>query len=130
MEVFKLLMTNTICLTFPIVLYLLYQVYSKTLSKEKNDLYLDIALISSFYLITQYGFFNQHFISSLLLNIPLFISYIKDRKVSAVFLSIMTVIYYNSELDISFIFLIVEYILYLLNNQKMKINLKIYIIYY
>ena len=128
MEVFKLLMTNTIYLTFPIVLYLLYQVYSKTLSKEKNDLYLDIALISSFYLITQYGFFNQHFISSLLLNIPLFISYIKDRKVSAVFLSIMTVIYYNSELDISFIFLIVEYILYfiiflfILNKDNWKIK--------
>lgn len=112
METFKLLMIDTIYLSFPIILYSLYQVYSKTLSNEKNELYLDIALISSFYLITQYGFSNQHFISSLLLNIPLFIAYIKDRKSSIIFLSVMTVVYYNSELQISLIFLVIEYILY------------------
>lgn len=128
METFKLLMLDTIYLTFPIVLYLLYQVYSKTLSKEKNELYLDTALISSFYLITQYGFSSQHFISSLLLNIPLFIAYIKDRKISIIFLSLMTVIYYSSELQISLIFLVIEYILYFIiylfiinkNNWRIK----------
>lgn len=128
METFKILMLDTIYLAFPIVLYLLYQVYSKTLNKEKNELYLDIALISSFYLITQYGLSNQYFISSILLNIPLFIAYIKKREISIVFLSIMTVVYYSSEFEIALIFLVIEYILYfivylfIMNKDNLKVK--------
>lgn len=128
METFKILMLDTIYLAFPIVLYLLYQVYSKTLNKEKNELYLDIALISSFYLITQYGLSNQYFISSILLNIPLFIAYIKKREISIVFLSIMTVVYYSSEFEIALIFLVIEYILYfivylfIINKDNLKVK--------
>ena len=70
MNSFESLLLNIIYLIFPLVIYILYQVYSKTLSKEKNELYLDIALISSFYLIKQYGIFNENNIPYLLLNIP------------------------------------------------------------
>ena len=114
MNIFEILILNSICLTFPLVLYLLYQIYGKTLSKEKNELYLDVALISSFYLITQYGVSNQNYISLLLLNVPLVIAYAKNRKLSIIFLSLMTVIYYNQHLSFSIIFLMIEYIIYFL----------------
>lgn len=113
MKVFEILLLNSIYLIFPMVLYLLYQMYSKTLSKEKNELYLDVALTSSFYLITQYGAYNSSFLSYLLLNIPLVIAYIKNRQLSIIFISIMTVIYYYQQLEFSLLFLVVEYLVYL-----------------
>lgn len=114
MNIFEILILNSIYLTFPLILYLLYQIYNKTLNKEKNELYLDVALISSFYLITQYGISEQNCIPFLLLNIPLVIAYMKNRKLSIIFLSIMTVIYYHQHLNFSVAFLIVEYITYFL----------------
>ena len=55
MNLFEIILLNFILLIFPVIVYLLYQTYSKTLNKEKNELYLDVALISSFYLIVRYG---------------------------------------------------------------------------
>ena len=133
MNIFEILILNSIYLTFPLVLYLLYQIYGKTLSKEKNELYLDVALISSFYLITQYRVSNQNYIPFLLLNIPLVVAYIKNRKLSIIFLSIMTVVYYNKHLGFSIIFLIIEYIIYfliylILSKKEMKNELVFYIL--
>lgn len=133
MNVFKIIILNSIYLTFPLVVYLLYQIYGKTLSKEKNELYLDVALISSFYLITQYGIFTENCIPFLLLNVPLVIAYAKNRKLSIVFLSVMTVIYYNQNLDFSIIFLIIEYMAYFLiylflSKKEIKKVLALYIL--
>ena len=114
MDFFEILILNSIYLIFPLLLYLLYQIYGKTLSKEKNELYLDIALISSFYLITQYGIFKQNCIPFLLLNVPLVIAYTKKRILSIIFLSIMSIIFYRQYLGFSTIFLIIEYIGYFL----------------
>ena len=114
MNVFEILILNSIYLIFPLGIYLLYQIYGKTLSKEKNELYLDIALISSFYLITQYGISHENCISLLLLNIPLVIAYVKNRKLSIVFLSIMMIINYHQHLGFPIIFLMIEYISYFL----------------
>lgn len=114
MNVFEILILNSICLIFPLGIYLLYQIYGKTLSKEKNELYLDIALISSFYLITQYGISHENCISLLLLNVPLVIAYVKNRKLSIVFLSIMMIINYHQHLGFPIIFLMIEYISYFL----------------
>lgn len=114
MNVFEILILDSIYLIFPLGIYLLYQIYGKTLSKEKNELYLDIALISSFYLITQYGISHENCISLLLLNVPLVIAYVKNRKLSIVFLSIMMIINYHQHLGFPIIFLIIEYISYFL----------------
>ena len=109
MNVFEILILDSIYLIFPLGIYLLYQIYGKTLSKEKNELYLDIALISSFYLITQYGISHENCISLLLSNVPLVIAYVKNRKLSIVFLSIMMIINYHQHLGFPIIFLIIEY---------------------
>jgi len=112
MNLFENLLINSIYLVFPLLIYVLYQIYSKTLNKEKNELYLDIALISSFYLITQYGIFEQNTIYFLLLNIPLIVAYTKNGYLSVVFLSIMIIVYYYEHLNFSLIILIIEYLIY------------------
>lgn len=114
MGLFQTVLLNSIYLIFPLVLYLLYQVYSKTLNKEKNELFLDIAIISSFYLIIQYGIFDYDCISFLLLNIPLIIAYLKNRHITIILLSCIIVIYYNEYLNFSIFFNMIEYLLYFL----------------
>ena len=101
---------NSILLIFPLLIYLLYQVYSKTLNKEKNELYLDVALASSFYLIIQYG--SNDYMLLLLLNIPLILSYLFKRKLSTIFLSLLLIFAYKQNISIPIIIIIIEYLLY------------------
>ena len=117
MNSFESLLLNIIYLIVPLVIYILYQVYSKTLSKEKNELYLDIALISSFYLIKQYGIFSESNIPYLLLNIPLVIAYIKKRYLGIGFISMMVIIFYNEQLNFPIILLLLEYLSYFIIYQ-------------
>lgn len=128
-KLFEIVLLNSIFLTFPVIIYLLYQTYSKTLNKEKNELYLDVALISSFYLIVRYGISKFNLISLLLINIPLITAYIKNRKLGIVFLSTIIVVYYNQHLHFSIIFMIIEYaiyfIIYIYINKKEYKNISL-----
>ena len=122
MNLFETLMVNVIFITFPLLFCLLYQSYNETLNKEKNELFLDIALVSSFYLMIRFGLNISDYKPLLLLNIPLMIAYIKDRKMDIILLSIGSIIYYVHYLKFSLPLVIFEYILYygmnLLYQQK------------
>lgn len=112
MDLFETILMNIIFISFPLVFCLLYQSYNETLNKEKNDLFLDIALFSSFYLILRFGIKISIEIPQLLFNIPLIIAYTKNRKTDIVLLSICIIIYYAYYLEIPWIFSTVEYTLY------------------
>lgn len=114
MKLLEITILNYVVLIFPMILYILYQMYNKTLDKEKNELYLDIAFISSFYLIVCYGVNNINLFSLLLINVPLIIAYISKRYLSVLFLSIMISYYYYTYLDLSIYLLFIEYIFYFL----------------
>lgn len=112
MNLFDISILNFILLMFPMLIYFVYQAYSKALNKEKNELYLDLALISSFYLVIKYGMNTKSLLPFLLMNIPLIVSYLKKRNLSSIFLSGMIIFYCYNKLDFNLIMLIVEYILY------------------
>lgn len=112
MGLFETILLNVIFIIFPLIFCLLYQTYNKTLNKEKNDLFLDFALFSSFYLIIRFGTVIYMGSPLLLFNIPLILAYIKDRKAIAVILSISSIVYYFIYMDISLLALVVEYCIY------------------
>lgn len=112
MDLFETIMINVIFITFPLVFCLLYQSYNQTLNKEKNDLFLDFALISSFYLILRFGLKMSSQAPILLFHIPLVLAYLKNREADITLLSISIIFYYNYYIKIPFLFLILEYILY------------------
>lgn len=114
------ILLSFIYLILPIMIYLLYQVYSKTLSKEKSDLCLDVALVSSFYLLLQFGRTDFSFL--LILNIPLFIAYLSKRKLSIFFLSCALIIYYNNIFNIGLAYFIIEYLIYYLIFSQNELN--------
>lgn len=128
MKLLEITILNYVVLIFPMILYILYQMYNKTLDKEKNELYLDIAFISSFYLIVCYGVNNINLFSLLLINVPLIIAYVSKRYLSVLFLSIMISYYYYTYLDLSIYLLFIEYIFYFLIftlNNDSKYNIYI-----
>lgn len=112
MNLLEIIILNFIVLIFPILLYLLYQTYSKTMNREKNEFYLDVAIISSFYLIICYGMYSTNLFSFLLISIPLIIAYLKKRNLSSIFLSTMIVFYYHTYLGFNVVLLVLEYVLY------------------
>ncbi len=112
MNIFETIMINVIFITFPLLFCLLYQSYNQTLNQEKNNLFLDIGLISSFYLVLRFGLKLSVYQPLLLLNIPLIIAYIKHRKISILLLSICMIAYYWHHWSFPFIFMLIEYTLY------------------
>lgn len=130
MDLFETIMINVIFIIFPLVFCLLYQSYNQTLNKEKSDLFLDFALISSFYLILRFGLKMSIQPPILLFNIPLVLAYLKNRKVNIVLLSICIIFYYSFYFKISLSFLIIEYVIYYVIYQlwnKKKWNISIFI---
>lgn len=112
MNLFETIIINVIFIIFPLTFCLLYQSYNQTLNKRKNDLSLDFALFSSFYLILRFGLKMSALPPLLLFNVPLTIAFIKKRDVDVILLSIVTIFYYNYYLDIPLLLLVIEYCVY------------------
>lgn len=130
MDLFETIMINVIFIIFPLVFCLLYQSYNQTLNKEKSDLFLDFALISSFYLILRFGLKASFQPPILLFNIPLVLAYLKNRKANIILLSICIIFYYSYYFKIPLSFLIIEYVIYYVIYQlwnKKKWNISIFI---
>lgn len=127
MDLFETIMINVIFIIFPLIFCLLYQSYNQTLNKEKNDLFLDFALFSSFYLILRFGLKIYIQDPLLLFNIPLIIAYVKNRKADAMLLSVCIIWYYQSYIGIPMWFTFLEYFLYyliyeLFQSKKWNLN--------
>ncbi len=130
MDLFETIMINVIFIIFPLVFCLLYQSYNQTLNKEKSDLFLDFALISSFYLILRFGLKMSIQPPILLFNIPLVLAYLKKRNANIILLSICIISYYSFYFKIPLSFLILEYVIYyviyqLWNKKKWNISILI-----
>ena len=69
MNIFENILINLIFIIFPLILWLLYQTYSKTLNIEKSKIFLDCALFSSIYLIIKFGIYPIKTMPILLFNI-------------------------------------------------------------
>lgn len=114
MNGFDSFIVGSIFITFPLIVYLFYVAHNRNIEKEENDLFLGLALFSSMYLLIKLG---HNFLGGknlLLINIPIILAYIKNRKIEAVILSGIAVFYYKYSTNQTIILLIFEYIVYFL----------------
>ena len=111
MDLFEGTLLNLMCITFPLLVYIICTIYIKNLDKKMNYIILDIALYSSVYLLIKFGT-NVFIYPLLLLNIPLLIAALRKRMHSVVILSILLVLYYHDATGIDIMYLSIEYILY------------------
>lgn len=119
MNLFNNILIDTILVVSPFCLYFLYLIYVKTLELEKKNLFLDLSLISSYYLLFKLGIDNN--VVLVLVNLPLIIAFYNHRKWSIIILSLLSIYYYYNLFGYIVLFIfeyIVYYILYILFKDK------------
>ncbi len=126
MTIFGGIIINTTYILFPLTIYLIYSAYTKNLDIKEKIIVLELALYSSLYMLIRYGVMFKTIYPALLFNIPLLISFIKNKKITAIIISIILIIFNYTRFHFSIGLLIVEYTLYLffyfiLKNQDRKI---------
>ena len=126
MNIFETLLINIIFIISPFLIYLFYLAYNKNISKKANQIFLEIAIFSSLYLVLKYNI-NSNPI--LLISIPLLIAFWYKRNISIFLISFVLIIYYNYYFDFSLVYLIIEYIFYIVIYFvfRNKINIFIYL---
>ncbi len=112
MNLFEVIILDGILLSFPFIVWILYQLYIKILSKEKKNLLFDVTLFTSNYLVLKYGILNYEYLPFLILNIPIIIAYYKKRDVSAIILSIINCFYFNNLYNFNLVYLFIANIIY------------------
>ncbi len=121
----KIIMSS-ILLLFPLAVYFLYITHVKNMDLKEENYILDIALISSLFIVIRYGLIEEKYIS-ILSSATLIIAYLKKHTKTAILISIILILYYNIYLNINIYLLLIEYILYFLvyklsKNNKNMIN--------
>lgn len=114
MNLLEVVIINTIYCLFPLMLYLFYLLFNKNCEKKENDLILDISLLTSLYLLIRFTNNDVIYFNALLLNIPLFISFLKKRLITPIIISLIIIVYTNNYLNINIIYLGLTYVLYYL----------------
>lgn len=99
---------NFIYLSFPLLVYYLYLVYSKCLFEKEKQVFLDLSLISSFYLLTRFG--NISFNTIFMLGIPLIIALYYKRKITSILLCLASIICLYKLFSINILLLLFTYI--------------------
>ena len=121
MNIFKIIILDSMCLLFPMIIYLLYLSTNKTL--KNKEIYKSLSYISSFYLLYC---FNINTLSTILvLHALIIISYIEDKYILANVFAMFIIILFKSELNYIWIFIplyIVSLSLYQLNKRKIRNN--------
>lgn len=124
MDIYISLFLNITFIMFPLCLCLICISNLQKLDEKTNTIYLDLALITMCYLISNLVD-RGSFLGLYLLNVPLVLAYKNKRTITSIIISIILVLYYDKLFPINIIFFIVEYSLYFLINlifQKKKIN--------
>ena len=123
MNIFQIVLLNVALLLFPLLIYLIYLSTNRNINKKAKSLYMNLVLLTSFFLIIEYGM-NSIIMPVLILNSLVILSYIEDKIILANAFGLLIIFMYkNSFNNISF--LLIAYILILIIyiiKKKIKLN--------
>lgn len=130
MNLFDNLLLDIIILLFPLIIGVLYNRYKKVYNLEKNNLFEDFSIITSFYFILKFN--NDSISLYLLMNLPLVVAYLKNKKYSILLISISCCLILSSHYHSLLILFIIEYItyylIYIIFKMKTKTFFNIFIL--
>ena len=124
MNLFQIVLLDVVLLIFPILVYIIYLSTNKSINNKLKKMYLSLALITSFFMIYNYGIDDPELIPILVLNSIVIFSYLEDKYIIANLLSITIVLtHIKSFNNVLFLFIVYVFIniLYLLKKYN-KIN--------
>jgi len=129
MNIFQTVLLNVVFLLFPLLIYLIYLSANNNINRKAKDLYFCFALVTSFFLIIEYGL-NNIISLVLVLNSFVILSYIKKKIILANMFSIAIILIANNSFN-NINFLINIYIMILITyiiKYKIKLNDYIFIV--
>ena len=129
MNIFQTVLINVVFLLFPLLIYLIYLSSNNNINKKIKNLYFCFALVTSFFLITQYGI-NNIILLVLVLNSFVILSYIEKKIILANMFSIAIILIANNNFN-NINFLIITYITILtihIIKNRIKLNDYIFIV--
>lgn len=104
------ILKNIILILFPFLCYTIYIAYCNDIDKKESNLVLSLTLFLSMYICYR-GTINSIY-PTLILNIPLIIAYMKNKKESILLMSILLIFIYYNTYNMSLTISIVEYLIY------------------
>lgn len=113
MNLFEIILFDSTFLIYPLLYFIIYMLFVKTLDKKKNNLCFDFALFTSFYLLVKFGINDYKGIHLLFMDMLLLIAYLYRQNRSILIITILLVLYYTHT-GINIYFLLIEYSLYFL----------------
>lgn len=120
-----------ILISFPILIYFIYNCYRELKCEKYNQIILNVSLFTSLYLSLKYGQVQTTNQVLLFCNIPILIAYLKKQPQVALILSLITLLYskyiYNTTILITTLKFISYFIIYLIA-KKRKTKEKTFII--
>lgn len=112
MSFFDMLILDIILMLFPSICFLIVKANAMNNFKLKTDFWIDIANLTSLFLLIKYCDSNNPYMV-LLVNMPFIISVLYNRKYTSSIIAIILIIF-NTIIGFSLVFLIFEYLIYLL----------------
>ncbi|MBQ2946454.1 MAG: HAMP domain-containing histidine kinase [Bacilli bacterium] len=124
MNLFQIIFLDVVLLIFPILVYLLYLTTNKNITKKSKKVYLSLVLITSFFMLYNYGVDTPRLLPVLILNSIVILSYLEDRYIIANILSILIIFIYSNFFNYTFILFAIYILISLLYLIRKRINLK------
>lgn len=114
MNIVSEVVLNLILVMFPCLVYFIYNCYRELKGDEYNELLLNVALVSSVYLVFKYGSVNSNSLGLLFCNLPIVVAYLKKNPKVALLLSLIVIIVTNNDFSIIVGLLVLKYLCYFL----------------
>ena len=123
---------SIILILFPLFCYIIYLGEYNEKNKVNKELFLDLSLFTSLYFFIKYITRIDDHNMIILMNIPLLIAIIKERRNTVILLTVFIIIIYNIYFGLNLIHLLSEYILYYLlcNMTKDKKSILKIVLYF
>ena len=140
MNLFEIILFDSTFLIYPLLYFIIYMLFVKTLDKKKNNLCFDFAIITAFYLLVKFGINSYKGMYLLFIDMLLLIAYLYRQNRSVIIINLLLIFYYYN-LGINIYLLILEYIIYfaiyLYSKKHKKVSfvdifllIKIFIVYH
>ena len=122
MSFFDTIILDVILIIFPVLAVTILKAYYKNIGKLKKDTLIDIASITSLFLLIKY--YNKEMpYDVLLVNMPIIISILYNRKHTTIVISLILIIF-NCSMGENTIITVLEYLFYILIFVVLTIKIK------
>lgn len=122
MKIMNDVILNVTLITFPILIYFIYNCYRELKCEKYNSIILNLSLFSSLYLCLKYGNIKDNNQILLFSNIPILVAYLKKQPKVAIALSLVALAYashiYNKNLYLLAIKFISYLIIYIIGRKR------------